>query len=300
MEPSTSDKKKKLKKTFSFKTAESSEFSEVTESSKEETSEKKERKAKKIKNAITKHIKPSAIISKIKSRERSDEKNSTEETEEMNEDSTEDWPQLNSIQLREASNEGIPLPYDKEDSSEQSESQREGKNSRNFRVKRAESLKHKETHQLLPHDRKFKKQISSGNLNLDEIKRTESMESDMPNLMPRRQSTTAKAFQKRFPFLGPKERIIDTFLCALLLRGALLAQGCMYITENFICFYANIFGKKIRVTVNFLDIVCVRKRKMLKSIPNSIEIHSQHKKYFWASFIHRTVNLTFSILFFRF
>merc|ERR1712137_595631 len=94
-----------------------------------------------------------------------------------------------------------------------------------------------------------------------------------------------KKFHKRFKM--PEETVIEDFLCALLLRGTLLAQGSMYITHNYVCFYANIFGKKTRVTIPFREIISVRKCKILKSIPNSIEIHTMEKKYFWASFLHR-------------
>ena len=95
-----------------------------------------------------------------------------------------------------------------------------------------------------------------------------------------------KQFHKRFPDLV-EEMVIDDFLCALLLRGTLLAQGSMYITSNYVAFYANIFGSKTRVAIKFLDILCIRKCKILKSIPNSIEIHTLTKKYFWASYLHR-------------
>jgi len=96
---------------------------------------------------------------------------------------------------------------------------------------------------------------------------------------------TEKKFHKRFPTL-PDERVIDNFLCALLVRGKLLVQGSMYVTQNFVCFYANL-GKKVVVILNFSEILAVRRCKILKSIPNSIEIHVPGKKYFWASFLHR-------------
>ena len=98
-------------------------------------------------------------------------------------------------------------------------------------------------------------------------------------------SNSYRRFQRRFQL--PDEVVIDTFICALLLRGALLSQGTMYITQNFLCFYSNIFGKKTRVKVPFSDMISLRKCRILKSIPNSIEVHTQTKKYFWASFIHR-------------
>ena len=97
-------------------------------------------------------------------------------------------------------------------------------------------------------------------------------------------SGSNKKFHKRFKL--SEEVVIEKFICALLLKGSLLAQGTMYITQNYVCFYTNIFGKK-RVMVPFAEIISVRKCKILKSIPNSIEIRTLKKKYFWASFLHR-------------
>lgn len=115
------------------------------------------------------------------------------------------------------------------------------------------------------------------------IKSNTSMELEDPHAT--KVAGSNKKFHKRFKL--SEERVIEDFLCALLLRGALLAQGSMYITQNYVCFYANIFGKKTRVMVPFREIISVRKCKILKSIPNSIEIHTVNKKYFWASFLHR-------------
>lgn len=42
-----------------------------------------------------------------------------------------------------------------------------------------------------------------------------------------------------------------------------------------------------QVAIRFVDVTSVEKAKILGSIPNSIEICTQHKKYFWASFLHR-------------
>lgn len=103
-----------------------------------------------------------------------------------------------------------------------------------------------------------------------------------------RVSGTNKRFHKRFKHLS-QETVNENFLCALLLRGGLLSQGSMYITTNYVCFYSNIIAKKTKVAIKFTDILSVRKCKILRSIPNSIEIHTPFKKYFWASFLHRDV-----------
>ena len=97
-------------------------------------------------------------------------------------------------------------------------------------------------------------------------------------------SGSNKKFHKRFDL--PDEIVIEDYICAILLRGALLSQGSMYITHNYVCFYSNIFGKRTVVAIPFSDILLVRKATILK-IPNSIEIITPTKNYFWASFLHR-------------
>lgn len=98
--------------------------------------------------------------------------------------------------------------------------------------------------------------------------------------------STQKKFTKRFGSRFASEYVIEDFICAILLRGAILAQGCMYITRNHVCFYSNLFGKKTIVTIGMEDILLVRKCSLLK-IPNSLEIITPTKSYFWASFLHR-------------
>jgi len=92
-------------------------------------------------------------------------------------------------------------------------------------------------------------------------------------------------FYRKFDL--PDEVVQESFLCALLLKGTLLVQGTMYITNNLICFYANVFGKKTELAIPFSEVTNVERCKILKSIPNSIEVQTTKKKYFWASFLHR-------------
>lgn len=98
-------------------------------------------------------------------------------------------------------------------------------------------------------------------------------------------SPPERKFYRRFDL--PDEKVIDNFVCALILKGTLLAQGSLYITQNYVCFYSNILRKKITCCIQFQDIICIRKCSLLKSIPNSIEIHTPEKKYTWTSLLHR-------------
>jgi len=103
--------------------------------------------------------------------------------------------------------------------------------------------------------------------------------------IPETPRTSEKKFYRRFDL--PGERLIDGFICALILKGTLLAQGTLYITQNYVCFYSNILRKKITFFIKFEDIICIRKCMLFKSIPNSIEIHTAEKKYSLSSLFNR-------------
>lgn len=101
-----------------------------------------------------------------------------------------------------------------------------------------------------------------------------------------RDTSQDKKFRKRFEL--PGEKVIDNFLCTLVLNRMLLAQGSLYVTQNYVCFFAKLLHKKVEVTIPFADIICIRKCRALRSIPNSIQIQTADRKYYWTSFLHRS------------
>ncbi len=76
----------------------------------------------------------------------------------------------------------------------------------------------------------------------------------------------------------------------------ILAQGRMYISSNYLCFYANILNWKSSLCLKFKDIVSITREKTAKVISNAIEIKSnKNEKYFFASFVTR--DKTYALMF---
>ncbi|KAJ3007643.1 UNVERIFIED_CONTAM: hypothetical protein HDU68_003415 [Siphonaria sp. JEL0065] len=66
-----------------------------------------------------------------------------------------------------------------------------------------------------------------------------------------------------------------------------LHQGKMYLTPNFFCFHANIFGYITTFELPIQDILLVKRAKTALIIPNAIIIVTSSKAYFFTSFINR-------------
>ena len=68
----------------------------------------------------------------------------------------------------------------------------------------------------------------------------------------------------------------------------ILVHGRVYITLNYICFYANIFKWETRLVVKFGDISSLTKVNTAMVIPNAIQIQTnQEDKYVLTSFAAR-------------
>ncbi|KAI8616009.1 hypothetical protein BC830DRAFT_240928 [Chytriomyces sp. MP71] len=68
---------------------------------------------------------------------------------------------------------------------------------------------------------------------------------------------------------------------------SILQQGKMYLSPNFFCFYANIFGKVTSFEFPIQDIVLIERAKTAYIIPNAIIIATLSKAYFFTSFVNR-------------
>lgn len=64
-------------------------------------------------------------------------------------------------------------------------------------------------------------------------------------------------------------------------------QGRLYVTQNYLCFYANIFGWETTVTLKWKDVSAVTKEKTARVIPNAVLICTRTEKYFFTSFVAR-------------
>ncbi|OZJ04377.1 hypothetical protein BZG36_03194 [Bifiguratus adelaidae] len=69
----------------------------------------------------------------------------------------------------------------------------------------------------------------------------------------------------------------------------ILVQGRLYVSENNICFNANIFGWVTTLVIGFSEIVSIEKRMNARIFPNAIQISTLHAKHFFASLLTRDV-----------
>ncbi|KAJ2163023.1 hypothetical protein GGF46_000209 [Coemansia sp. RSA 552] len=92
-------------------------------------------------------------------------------------------------------------------------------------------------------------------------------------------------FHTLFRNIPINELLIDDFGCAL--QRDILVQGRLYLTENYVSFYSNIFGWVTNLVIAFDEIVSIEKRMTALIIPNAIQISTLHAKHFFGSFIYR-------------
>uniref|UniRef100_A0A8C7TN27 GRAM domain containing 1C n=1 Tax=Oncorhynchus mykiss TaxID=8022 RepID=A0A8C7TN27_ONCMY len=91
-------------------------------------------------------------------------------------------------------------------------------------------------------------------------------------------------FKKLFRELPESERLIMDYTCAL--QRDILLQGRLYLSENWLCFYSNVFrGTKIALTLR--DIKAMYRGKTARLIPNAIQICTDSEKLFFTSFSAR-------------
>ncbi|KAJ2361009.1 hypothetical protein IW150_007348, partial [Coemansia sp. RSA 2607] len=92
-------------------------------------------------------------------------------------------------------------------------------------------------------------------------------------------------FHMLFRNIPINELLIDDYGCAL--QRDILVQGRLYLTENFVCFYSNIFGWVTNLVISFDEIMTIEKKMTALIIPNAIQVSTLHAKYFFGSFIYR-------------
>ncbi|XP_043935294.1 protein Aster-A [Protopterus annectens] len=92
-------------------------------------------------------------------------------------------------------------------------------------------------------------------------------------------------FRKIFKKLPETERLIVDYSCAL--QKDILLQGRLYLSENWLCFYSNIFRWETTISIQLKDITCITKEKTAKLIPNALQISTENEKHFFTSLAAR-------------
>ncbi|XP_076863213.1 GRAM domain-containing protein 2A isoform X2 [Brachyhypopomus gauderio] len=104
-----------------------------------------------------------------------------------------------------------------------------------------------------------------------------------------RGSTVSKynsQYHKLFQNVPKEEILMKVYSCALL-RDILL-QGRLYISRNWMCFYANLFGKDIKVVIPVVSVRLVKKHKTAGLVPNGLAITTDtSQKYVFVSLLSR-------------
>ncbi|XP_041715435.1 GRAM domain-containing protein 2A isoform X3 [Coregonus clupeaformis] len=93
-------------------------------------------------------------------------------------------------------------------------------------------------------------------------------------------------YHKLFQCVPKEEILMKVYSCALL-RDILL-QGRLYISRNWLCFYANLFGKDIKVAIPVVSVRLVKKHKTAGLVPNGLAITTDtSQKYVFVSLLSR-------------
>ncbi|KIK66327.1 hypothetical protein GYMLUDRAFT_1025648 [Collybiopsis luxurians FD-317 M1] len=92
-------------------------------------------------------------------------------------------------------------------------------------------------------------------------------------------------FHELFKNIPEGDYLIEDYGCAL--QREILIQGRLYISENHICFHANILGWITDLSIPIDEIISLEKKMTAFVIPNAILITTRQAKYNFASFLSR-------------
>ncbi|KAK4050305.1 hypothetical protein OIV83_003626 [Microbotryomycetes sp. JL201] len=98
-------------------------------------------------------------------------------------------------------------------------------------------------------------------------------------------AVSERRFHRLFTAVSPDERLIETYVCALV-RDIAIA-GRLYISEHHVGFRTNILGFSTSVSIPFSEITTIEKRTTAKVIPNAIEIVTSNSKHLFSNLLKR-------------
>ncbi|XP_059061598.1 uncharacterized protein LOC131854486 [Achroia grisella] len=94
-----------------------------------------------------------------------------------------------------------------------------------------------------------------------------------------------KKFMRHFPQVGPEERVVNYYSCALV--GDLLLQGHLYITKNYFAFYSNVFGYVTKLLIPTSSVIRISKEKVARIIPNAVGVSTRDERHVFGSLLSR-------------
>ncbi|XP_070502553.1 protein Aster-B-like isoform X2 [Chironomus tepperi] len=91
-------------------------------------------------------------------------------------------------------------------------------------------------------------------------------------------------FKKLFS-IPEDERLLVDYSCAI--QKDILVHGRLYVSQNYVCFHANIIVYETRFVLKWKDVKSISKEKVAKVIPNAILLTTETEKHFLTSFTSR-------------
>uniref|UniRef100_A0A8C8ZIN5 GRAM domain containing 2A n=1 Tax=Prolemur simus TaxID=1328070 RepID=A0A8C8ZIN5_PROSS len=93
-------------------------------------------------------------------------------------------------------------------------------------------------------------------------------------------------YHKLFKDIPLDEVVLKVCSCAL--QRDLLLQGRLYISPNWLCFHASLFGKDVKVVIPVVSVQMIKKHKMARLLPNGLAITTNtSQKYVFVSLLSR-------------
>ncbi|MBN3307879.1 ZN609 protein, partial [Amia calva] len=91
-----------------------------------------------------------------------------------------------------------------------------------------------------------------------------------------------------YPLLSGQYDLSYTTVYSCALLRDILLQGRLYISKNWLCFYANLFGKDIKVAIPVVSVRLVKKHRTAGLVPNGLAITTDAgQKYVFVSLLSR-------------
>ncbi|XP_039347458.1 GRAM domain-containing protein 2A isoform X5 [Mauremys reevesii] len=129
-----------------------------------------------------------------------------------------------------------------------------------------------------------------GSLHLNEALKDEEIKKCLREATPNKYNSQ---YHKLFKDIPTEESVLKVLplcvtVCSCALQRDILIQGRLYISPNWLCFYANLFGKDIKVVIPVVSVQLIKKHKTARLLPNGLAITTNaSRKYIFVSLISR-------------
>ncbi|KAJ1905238.1 GTPase activating protein (GAP), partial [Tieghemiomyces parasiticus] len=96
-----------------------------------------------------------------------------------------------------------------------------------------------------------------------------------------------RAFRQLFN-MPPTEQLVNYYACGYS-RSLIIRQGWLYISENYLCFYAYLLGHETKLCIELKDVERLEKEKSMRGVlSDAIKVVTKDQtEYFFSNFFHR-------------